>query len=44
MFETSTSPIGGVFGGGGLLGIGFAMGVLEGLKPRGIDLSNAPLL
>lgn len=44
MFETSTSPIGGVFGGGGLFGIGYAMGVLEGLKPRGIDLSNAPLL
>ena len=44
MFETSTSPIGGVFGGGGLFGIGYALGVLEGLKPRGIDLSNAPLL
>lgn len=44
MFETSTSPIGGVFGGGGLFGIGYAMGVLEGLMPRGIDLSQSPLL
>lgn len=40
-----TNPtLGGVFGGGGLFGIGFAMGVLEGLKPRGIDLSEVPLL
>lgn len=38
------TPFAGVFGGGGLFGIGFAMGVLEGLKPRGIDLSQAPLL
>ncbi len=37
-------PLAGVFGGGGLFGIGFAMGVLEGLKPRGIDLSDVPLL
>lgn len=44
MFESSTSPIGGVFGGGGLFGIGYAMGVLDGLKPRGIDLSQSPLL
>ena len=39
-----TGSLGGVFGGGGLFGIGFAMGVLEGLKPRGIDLSEVPLL
>lgn len=44
MFDDSTSPIGGVFGGGGLFGIGYALGVLDGLKPRGIDLSNSPLL
>lgn len=37
-------PIGGVFGGGGLFGIGYAMGILEGLQPQGIDLSEAPLL
>ena len=42
---TSRVPsLAGVFGGGGLFGIGFAMGVLEGLKPRGIDLSEVPLL
>jgi NTE family protein len=43
---TSVNPLpyGGVFGGGGLFGIGFAMGILEGLKPRGIDLSEVPLL
>jgi len=44
MPDTPASTLGGVFGGGGLFGIGYAMGVLEGLKPRGIDLSNAPLL
>ena len=40
----SVPSLGGVFGGGGLFGIGFAMGVLEGLQPRGIDLSAVPLL
>lgn len=44
MSDAPASTMGGVFGGGGLFGIGYAMGVLEGLKPRGIDLSNAPLL
>ena len=44
MPDTSIPPLAGVFGGGGLFGIGFAMGVLEGLKPRGIDLSEVPLL
>jgi NTE family protein len=44
MSDTPASTMGGVFGGGGLFGIGYAMGVLEGLKPRGIDLSSAPLL
>jgi len=37
-------PLAGGLGGGGLFGIGFAMGVLDGLKPRGIDLSQVPLL
>ncbi len=44
MTSTNLQPLGGVFGGGGLFGIGYAMGVLEGLKPRGIDLSEVPLL
>jgi NTE family protein len=44
MTSTNLQPLGGVFGGGGLFGIGFAMGVLEGLQPRGIDLSEVPLL
>ena len=44
MFDDSSSPIGGVFGGGGLFGIGYALGVLDSLKLRGIDLSNSPLL
>jgi predicted acylesterase/phospholipase RssA len=34
----------GVFGGGGLFGIGYAMGVLHGLRERGIDLRHAPML
>ena len=43
-YMESVPSLGGVFGGGGLFGIGFAMGVLEGLQPRGIDLSEVPLL
>jgi NTE family protein len=34
----------GVFGGGGLFGIGYAMGVLKALRERGIDLRDAPML
>lgn len=37
-------PLAGVFGGGGLFGIGYALGILDGLKSRGIDLSDAPML
>jgi predicted acylesterase/phospholipase RssA len=44
MSGTPNSTIGGVFGGGGLFGIGYALGVLDGLKPRGIDLSESPIL
>jgi NTE family protein len=34
----------GVFGGGGLFGIGYGMGVVDGLRKRGIDLANSPML
>lgn len=37
-------PFSGVFGGGGLFGIGYGMGVVDGLHARGIDLSNSPML
>ena len=37
-------PLGGVFGGGGLFGIGYALGILDGLKERGISLDDAPIL
>lgn len=40
----SLAPWGGVFGGGGLFGIGYAMGVLDGLKEKGLSFTNAPLL
>lgn len=38
------APWGGVFGGGGLFGIGYAMGVLDGLKAKGLTFTEAPLL
>lgn len=44
MTTANLQPLGGVFGGGGLFGIGYAMGVLEGLQPRGIKLDEVPLL
>lgn len=44
MFTAETSPFGGVLGGGGLFGIGFALGVLDGLKQHGIDLRDSPIL
>ena len=34
----------GVFGGGGLFGIGYALGVIHGLRDNGIDLSDSPML
>ncbi len=40
----STPAFSGVFGGGGLFGIGYGMGVVDGLRKRGIDLSNSPML
>lgn len=40
----SAPVVAGVFGGGGLFGIGYALGVIEGLRLRGIDLAGRPLL
>lgn len=40
----SLSPLAGVFGGGGLFGIGYALGVVDGLRERGIDLTGCPML
>lgn len=37
-------PLAGVFGGGGLFGIGYALGVIDGLLARGIDLTDTPML
>ncbi|CAB4771386.1 unannotated protein [freshwater metagenome] len=44
MTEKANVPLAGAFGGGGLFGIGYAMGVIEGLRKQGIDLSTAPML
>jgi NTE family protein len=41
--EHSTG-LAGVLGGGGLFGIGYALGVIDGLRHRGVDLSGRPLL
>jgi NTE family protein len=41
---SSLSPLAGVFGGGGLFGIGYALGVIDGLRERGIDLTGCPML
>lgn len=38
------APIAGAFGGGGLFGIGYALGILDTLRTRGIDLTNAPMI
>jgi predicted acylesterase/phospholipase RssA len=40
----SVPTFAGVFGGGGLFGIGYALGVIHGLRDQGIDLTNAPML
>jgi predicted acylesterase/phospholipase RssA len=37
-------PMAGAFGGGGLFGIGYALGILDTLRTRGIDLSTAPMI
>ena len=37
-------PLAGVFGGGGLFGIGYALGVIDALRDRGLDLSDTPML
>jgi predicted acylesterase/phospholipase RssA len=37
-------PLAGVFGGGGLFGIGYALGIIDGLRERGIDLTGCPML
>lgn len=37
-------PYAGVFGGGGLFGIGYALGIIDGLRERGVDLTRAPML
>ena len=41
---TPVVPLAGVFGGGGLFGIGYAMGVIDGLRTRGVDLTGCPML
>lgn len=38
------APVGAVLGGGGLFGIGYALGVIEGLATHGVTLMGAPLL
>lgn len=42
--QVARAPLGGVFGGGGLFGIGYALGVLDGLKQHDIDLRESPIL
>lgn len=44
MIEQTLPVIAGVFGGGGLFGIGYALGVLDGLRDRGISLHGCPML
>lgn len=38
------APIAGAFGGGGLFGIGYALGILDTLRSRGVDLERAPMI
>lgn len=42
--DSHDADLAGVFGGGGLFGIGYALGIIEGLRSRGIDLAGRPLL
>ena len=44
MVDSHRPALAGAFGGGGLFGIGYAMGVLDGLRDRGIDLSGSPMI
>jgi NTE family protein len=44
MHHDTHVPLAGAFGGGGLFGIGYAMGVIDGLREQGIDLSTAPMI
>jgi predicted acylesterase/phospholipase RssA len=44
MHHVTHVPLAGAFGGGGLFGIGYAMGVLDGLREQGINLSTAPMV
>lgn len=44
MVDPPRPALGGVFGGGGLFGIGYAMGIIEGLRRRGISLEGCPIL
>ena len=45
MMPSTTRPaLGGVFGGGGMFGIGYAMGVIRGLGESGVSFDGAPLL
>jgi len=44
MHHSTYVPLAGAFGGGGLFGIGYAMGILDGLREQGIDLSTAPMV
>lgn len=44
MVTVERAPMAGAFGGGGLFGIGYALGVLDTLRTRGIDLSTSPML
>lgn len=45
---TATTPtrpaLAGAFGGGGLFGIGYAMGILDALRERGVTLTNCPMI
>ena len=44
VMNANRPPLAGVFGGGGLFGIGYALGVIEGLGQRGISFAGTPML
>ena len=37
-------PLAGVFGGGGLFGIGYGLGIVDGLRKQGVELRGCPML